>query len=384
MQQPVDIRKLTPPEIPRDFIDIISKSRSRHSRSGQLVNPLNRKLFVVHSHGCSAHNGREKVFVKVPIVTAAKDGQAHTRIRADSQTKTLNPPIIDSITSRIREIRTAEAASSIHSAEHPVAQVFDAAMEMILKGYTRSHPERYDPGDEMDDIRLFCSGSALFDGVYAVDLITYEIQPVAKLFGLTTIVDSKRQSSRHMSPMEQQNKDLLWAEYNKLMKMKQSIRKKNINGPLGDQEISEYARKVGWYNNMRLAKKNVTRESRIRDPSNTCILLSKLIDVGIAENIVKPRDCFIVFACRSHHDEAELQGAVASRLQPANVRNMGTPATALPSKRDSHSRHEDTSASKRQREGGSTIKRKRSRKLNKKTRRIKMRLNKPKSRKRKI
>lgn len=384
MQQPVDIRKLTPPEISRDFIDIISKSRSRYSRSEQLVNPLNRKLFVVHSHGCSAHNGREKVLVKVPIVTAAKDGQAHTRIRADSQTKTLNPPIIDSITSRIREIRTAEAASSIHSAEHPVAQVFEAATEMIVKGYTRSHPERYNIGDQMDDIRLFCSGSALFDGVYAVDLITYEIQPVAKLFGLTTIADSNRQSSRHMSPMEQQNKDLLWAEYNKLMEMKQPIREKKRNGTLGDQEISEYARKVGWYNNMRLAKKNVTRESRIKDPSNTCILLSKLIDVGIAQKIVNPTDCFIVFACRTHHDEAELQDAATSRLQPANVGNMGTPATTLPSKRDSHSRHEDSSASKRQRFGGSSRKRKRSRKLNKKTRQVKMQLNKIKSRKRKF
>jgi hypothetical protein len=157
------------------------------------------------------------------------------------------------------------------------------------------------------------------------------------------------------------------------MKMKQSIREKNRNGTLGDQEISEYARKIGWYNNMRLAKKSVTRESRIKDPSNTCILLSKLIDVGIAQKIVKPTDCFIVFACRSHHEDA-----AASRRQPANVRNMGTPATALPSKRDSHSRHED-SASKRQREGGSTIKRKRSRKLNKKTRRVKMRLNKTKT-----
>jgi hypothetical protein len=316
-------------------------------------------------------------------VAAAKDGQAHTRIRADSQTKTLNPPIIDSITSRIRDIRTAEAASSIHSAEHPVEQVLNAAMEMTLQGYTRSYPERYNIGGQMDDIRLFCSGSALFDGVYAVDLITYEIQPVAKLFGLTTIADSDRQSSRHMSPMEPRNKALLWAEYDKIMEMKKSIREKHDNKTLDEQEISEYARKVGWYNNMRLSTKSVTRESRIKDPSNTCILLSKLIDVGIAQKIVKPTDCFIVFACRTHHDEAQLQGAAASRLQPANVRNMGTPATALPSKRDSHSRHED-SASKRQREGGSTIKRKRSRKLNKKTRRIKMRLNKPKSRKRKI
>ena len=383
--QPQDRTSRTPPEITSNFIKFIrsTNSHSRRNSISEQDTPSNPRLFVIHSHGCSAHNGREKVFVKVPIVTAAKDGQVHTRIRLDAETNMLNPPIIDSITSLIRKNRTAEAASSIHSAEDPVAQVFKAARDMITQGYTKSNPERYNIGDRMDDIRLFCSGSALFDGIYAVDLKTYKIQPVAKSFGLTTIADSNRQSSRHMSPMEQRHKELLWAEHTKLMAMKQAIREKirekNKNDTLYDDEISQYARKVAWYNNTRLAKKHVIRESRIKDPSNTCILLSKLIDVGIAKKIVKSTDCFIVFACRTHHDEAE-QDAATSRLQPA--KNMGTPATDLPSKRDSHSRREDTSTPKRQRFGGSS--RKRSRKLNKKTRRVKIQLNKTKSRKRKI
>jgi hypothetical protein len=363
-------RKVTPPEISHIFLDYLKeKEKKRQAQSRQLIPAQleldhhldNAKLFVIHCHGCSAHNGRTKVPVKVPIVTATRDGQVHTRVNSNTQTKILNPPIIDSITHLIK-IRMGKEGLD----QHPVEHVFQAAEDMILSGYTKSHPKKYNIGEEIEDIRLFCTGSALFDGFYVVDLKTYKIQSAAKLFGLTTVSDAKRRTYSHdMSRMKEYNKDVLWSEYYKLRGIEDSLREQIRQGLFDSEKISEYARKLGWYNNMRLAKKSVTRASRIKDqdPTNTCILLSSLIDIGIAKKVIKERDCFIVFACRTHEDEP---------LPPPPI-----PPTA-PSKR-TPSHHDEPTHSHRSHPYNWPGRGGKSRKLNKKTRRVKMRLNKTKT-----
>ena len=348
--QSLDDRHKTPPIIPELFIKTIRSKTPQRSDPDQLVNPLNPKLYFIHSHGSSL--GTE-VQVKVPIVCGVKDGESHMRVIAsrtrDALERTVTPSMVDIMNSKIQEVQQEyetimkrEGISSVSL----VDQVFEAARMLPTDGITLSLPVKYKIDEKMEDIKLFCRGLSMHDGIYAIDLVTHEIQPVAKVFGLDVIPEANRFST---PPLEISHTPkyhgILWNEYDKIIAEKiQLLTKPEIS----DQEYQKYARKVKTYNNMILAGKGVNKSSRIIDSTKKCVSLSGLIQNGIDTGIIDPtKDCFIVFACRKHHDE------------PTH----------------SHRSHPYKLWSGR---GG------KSRKLNKKTRRVKMRLNKIKSRKRKI
>ena len=355
--QAQDDRRNTPPVISDLFIKSIRSKTSQRSDTDQLVNPSNPKLYVIHSHGSSLGTD---VPVKVPIVCGVKDGESHERVTAsrteDALERTVNPSMVDIMKHNIKRVQDEEQVITKQdgpsSSLSLVDQVFEAAKMLHAYGITRSLPEKYEIGQQMQDIKLFCRGTAMHDGIYAIDLVTYEIQPVAKVFGLDVISEAKRKPSTPLKISHTPRyHDILWNEYDEIITEKNRLRtKENISV----QEYQEYARKVQIYNNMILSAKGVNKLSRITISPKRCISLSGLIETGIGNRIIDPKkDCFIVFACRKHHNEPP----------PA------------PSKRaPSHQPLDEERASKRRQLLGG-----RTRKLNKKTRRVKMRMNKTKT-----
>jgi len=372
MQAQDDRRKVTPPAIDELFDSIRSKTPQR-SDTDQLVNPSNPKLYVIHSHGSSLDN----VFqVKVPIVCGVKEGESHRRVTASrmegTRERTVNSSMVDIMNRNIQLLQYEEQVMAQHgtlSSLSRVDQVFEAAKMLVTDDITASLPVKYEIGENMQDIKLFCRGLSMHDGIYAIDLVTHEIQQVAKVFGLDVISEAKRKPSTPLENLHSSRyHDILWKEYDDIVTLKTQLQKKE---EVSEQEKNEYVRRIETYNNLRLAGKGVKKLSRIRDSTQGCVSLSRLIQTGISKGIIVPtKDCFSVFACRKHHVKRDLTPPPPPPIQ-------------FTTKRISHSEREE-SASKRRGvgEGGST--RKRSRKLNKKTRRVKMRLNKTKSRKHKI
>lgn len=366
-------RDKTPPIIPESTIKSIRSKTPQRSDPGQLVNSSNPKLYVVHSHGSSLDR---VVPVKVPIVCGVKDSESHLRVIAsrteDALERTVNPSMVDIMKSKIQQVqREYEIIMARKGSSLPpvslVDKVFEAAMMLPIDGITASVPVKYKIGEQMEDIKLFCRGLSMYDGIYAIDLVTHEIQSVAKVFGLDVIPEANRAPSNPLKILHPPKyHDVLWKEYYDIIALiKHLLTKPEIDQP----EYSEYIRRVKTYNNTILAGKGVNKSSRITYSTQGCVSLSGLIQIGIDKVIINPiKDCFIVFACRKHHGEPPPP-------PPPPIRST--------TKSISHSRHEDSSASKRRAvekvgRGG------RPRKLNKKTRRVKMRLNKTKSRKRKI
>jgi hypothetical protein len=351
MQAQDDRRNVTPPEIDELFNSIRSKIPQR-SDTDQLVNRSNPKLYVIHSHGSSLD---KKFDVKVPIVCGVKDGESHERVTAsrmeDALERTVNSSMVDIMKRNIETVQY-EAKIMKQNGIPLVDQVLEAAKMLPVYGITRSLPEKYKIGQQLEDIKLFCRGTAMHDGIYAIDLVTYEIQPVARVFGLDVISEAKRNPSTPLKISHTPRyHDILWKEYDKIIALKNQLQTKK---EVSEEEYGEYARRVKTYNNMILSAKGVRKLSRIAISPKSCISLSGLIRTGIDKGIIVPtKDCFIVFACRKHHNEPP----------PA-------PFKRAPSHQPSYEEH---ASKRRQLLGGRT------RKLNKKTRRVKMRMNKTKT-----
>jgi hypothetical protein len=226
-------------------------------------------------------------------------------------------------------------------------QVFEAAKMLPAYGITASVPVKYEIGENMQDIKLFCRGLSMHDGIYAIDLVTHEIQQVAKVFGLDVIPEDNR-APTHPLKISHSSRyhDILWKEYDDIVTLKTQLQTKE---EVSEQEKNEYVRRIETYNNLRLAGKGVKKLSRITISPKSCISLSGLIQTGIVNGIIDPtKDCFIVFACRKHHVKRDL--------------TPRPPPIQFTTKRISHSEREE-SASKRRGvgEGGSTRKRSRKR-----------------------
>jgi hypothetical protein len=200
MQVSHDRRKVTPPEISPIFITSISSKTPQRSDQYQLVNPLNPKAFFVHSHGSSLGT---KVLVEVPIICGVKDGELHRRSTAsrteDALERTVNPCMVDIMNHNIQLVQREEQVMARHgtpSSLSRVDQVFEAAKMLVTNGITASLPVKYEIGENMQDIKLFCRGLSMHDGIYAIDLVTHEIQQVAKVFGLDVIPEDNRVPTR--------------------------------------------------------------------------------------------------------------------------------------------------------------------------------------------
>lgn len=387
-EQPVavDRRQTTPPKMSEYFKYIRSKiPLSQRSDQTHLVNPNNPKLYVVHTHGSSL---RETVPVKVPIVCGVKDGESHLRVTVsydDAQEKTVNLSMVDLMNHNMQLVQEEEKAMGKYSSL--LEQVFEAARMLVADGKTMSLPVKYDTGQQMEDIKIFCRGRSMHDGIYAIDLVTHDIQAVAKVFGLDVKPEADRKPTGPSKNLNSKYRLVLWREYDEIKALKTQL----LNQPkISEQEYHRYARRVKMYNNMILNGKGVKKLSRITDSTKQCISLSGLIQKGISKGIIDPsKDCFIVFTCRSHHDDRSPSPhpPLPPPLPPSYSHQPPLPPSSHnPSSSRQHSRPQSTdhdhqpSKLHRPGEGGT---RKTSRKLNKKTRRVKMRRNKTKSRTRK-
>jgi hypothetical protein len=375
----------TPPDIPLDVVNEFKKNLLQHPYMEQMP-PRKKRIFFIHTHGCSINNGKKKFPVNVPIVATVKDGETHFRFLADDRTDTLNPPLVHSLARCIEEIQkdpTVKADSSLN-------QAFLATKLLEYKGFTESDPVKYEIGQEMEDIKLFCSGFSMYDGIYVIDLDTHSIKPANASFGLQASDDRPSSLAKRM---EMVDKKTFWNTYNELIKQKEELdeRFKLLSIRRDDKrliyeltrDVNKYEQLVGWYNNERLSRKKVIRHSRltIKNKSDkTCVSLCTLIEVGIRKSILNPKtDCILVSACRAHTQSPSQPPPPSQPPRPSpQPSKRPHPPSHQPSKRSHPPSHQP---SKRPRPnpgpGGGT--RKRIRKLNKKTRHR----NNPKSRKRK-
>jgi hypothetical protein len=420
-EQPVDGKKTTPPDILSDELHDAKRLLDLMHQNWQKKRNRDRPryVFVIQSHGGSIDR---EFNVKVPTVTTVKDGETHTRYVLNKDNTRVNPPIVDSLAISMKMVQHEDRFTDLGEGDGGLLEnVYQATMQLANDEVTKSAPVRYNIGDSMKDIKLFCGGTSLYDSIFKINIdklsnigvdfsagddvstilanLTRTIRPAVSSFGLHTRDEYSRNliGSRKLTPMDHALKVPFQTEHDSLQKKISDLReqllefKEHNKGKVLsvdnqrilrelDEKFRLYERGVHWYNNSRLSRKGISKESRIYYPNypNTCISLSGLIQKGIREKIIDPlKDCIFVSTCRSHHD-----------VHPSSRRPLTPPPPPPPHRTPSSSRQpsrpqsNDRQPSKRPRleEGGT---RKRIRKLNKKTRRVKMRRNKTKSRTRK-
>jgi hypothetical protein len=411
-----DGKKTTPPQINsgvlRDVKTLLEVMTSRQKKTPSPDRP--RYVFVVQSHGSSIQKQFE---VEVPIVATVKDGERHTRSVLNEDDTRVNPPIVDSLAMSMKKVQQDGRLQDLGYGGL-LENVFQATLQLAIDRVTKSNPEKYEIRKHMEDIQLFCGGKSLYDSIFKINIdklskidvsaggdvnairasLAQAIQPASASFGLNARYEERRNwiGTKKPTPMNQKLKGPFWTEHDNLQKNISDLTlevdnfKKFYKGKeLPVDKLRElrhkftlYERAVHWYNNSRSSRKGISKEPRLHY-HDTCISLSRLINIGIKNGIIVPeKDCVFVSTCRSHHDD---RPSSSHRPHPPLPHPPPPPRTLSssdrPSKRDPSPLPPHQLSKRPRPEDGGT--RKRSRKLNKKTRRVKMRRNKTKSRTRK-
>lgn len=279
-------------------------------RQSRLPSNTNPKIFAIHSHGCCRSSSQE-IETPVRVITTADLGQSHRHMFLDDSQQ-FNPPLLLNFFERINR----QPRKDIPAIQTVLGEMCDASI-------IQCSPHVHEVGSNIEDISLFCSGSAAAEAIFEIDTMTGIKRDVSMQFGMHTVKDDDRASKKNekmetrfvSGPSEQLRREL--------RKEKARLEQKKLG--CTPPQVDELNYEIANYNAAVYATiQHLSASSRLaHNETNGEVLLSKLLQDGVTSRVINPAtDIVVVFACK--HIRTESDSGPSGSSAGAGARAGGT------------------------------------------------------------
>lgn len=243
----------------------------------------NPKIIAIHSHGVCPFPFQQKP-MPVTVITTAELGKPHRHMFLDKG-KQFNVPLLLNFFDRIM-LQHDKGVSAIQTV------LGGMCADSIIECNVEVHPV----GSMLEDMILFCHGSAAAESIYAFDTVTGVKTDVSSAFNLVKKSDKDRQWWDNPKLKQKfatgPSDDLQRALIGERARLEHKKTTQPADPDAFNYEIANYNAAV--YSTTR----HLSATSRLVHPDTGEVLLSTLLQHGIKTGIITAQDIVVVFACR--------------------------------------------------------------------------------------
>ena len=289
----------------------------------------NPKIIAIHSHGVCPFPHQQRV-MPATVITTAELGKPHRHMFLDKG-KQFNAPLLLNFLDRMM-LQHDKGVSAIQTV------LGGMCADSVIDCNVEVHPV----GSMLEDMVLFCPGSAAAESIYEIDTVTGIKTDVSSAFNLVKTLDRDRQwwdnAKMKKNFASGPSADLLRA----LTAERDRLEHKKTTQPT-DTDAFNY--EIANYNAaVNSTIQHLSATSRLVH-ANGEVLLSTLLRDGIADGAIDPnKDIVVVFACRKLKRTAS-----AAPSSPKGASAPSSPKGANGSKGGTKKRHGGIKRSRRKR-----------------------------------
>jgi len=293
-----------PPPPPMVLSQILAATKLMPPRT------LNPKIIAIHSHGVCPFP-HQQTAMPVAVITTAELGKPHRHMFLDKG-KQFNAPLLLNFLDRMM-LQHDKGVSAIQTV------LGEMCADSVIECNVEVHPV----GSMLEDMVLFCPGSAAAESIYEIDTVTGIKTDVSRAFHLVKTLDRDREYWDNAKMKKKftsgPSADLLRA----LTVERDRLEHKKTTQP---RDTDAFNYEIANYNAaVNATIQHFSATSRLVH-ANGEVLLSTLLRDGIAHGAIDPKkDIVVVFACRKARMTAS---AAASSPKGASAASSSKGASA--------------------------------------------------------